>query len=215
MAENTLQYEWIVTLKTNLEHLLREDPHVFIAADLLWYPVEGRPDIRRAPDVMVAFGRPKGFRGSYQQWLEEGIAPQVVIEVLSPGNRPMEMHRKLRFYEEYGVEEYCMIEPDPNDLGVAAYQREHDKLVAVPIDTHWQSPRLGIRVGIEAQELVARDAEGNRFRNPEDIQKSEAELKLVTKQQAQEIDQLKTNMQQQAEELAKLRAELERLKRGD
>jgi hypothetical protein len=44
----------------NLAALFADRPDVFVAGDLLWYPVEGRPDICRAPDVMVAIGRPKG-----------------------------------------------------------------------------------------------------------------------------------------------------------
>ena len=40
------------------------------------------------------------------QWREEGLAPQVVFEVRSPGNPPAEMKRKRLFYERYGVEEY-------------------------------------------------------------------------------------------------------------
>ena len=91
MAENTLQFKWIVLIKEGLETLFHRDPNVFVAGDLLWYPVEGQPKIRQAPDVLVAIGRPKGERGSYMQWEEEGIAPQVVFEVLSPGNRFNEM----------------------------------------------------------------------------------------------------------------------------
>ena len=68
---------------------------MFVAGDLLWYPVEGKPSIRTAPDVMVVFGRPKGDRGSYKQWEEDGIAPQVVFEVLSPGNRAGEMETQI------------------------------------------------------------------------------------------------------------------------
>lgn len=72
MAENTEQFQWIVVIKDNLESLFADDPQVFVAGDLLWYPVQGRPDIRRAPDALVAIGRPKGRRGSYQQWCEGG-----------------------------------------------------------------------------------------------------------------------------------------------
>src|SRR5271170_3739299 len=106
IAENTLQFEWIVTIKGGIDTVYRDDPDVFVAGDLLWYPVEGDPKTRAAPDTMVAFGRPKGYRGSYKQWEEGGIAPQVVFEVLSPGNRPDEMLAKFRFYERFGVEEY-------------------------------------------------------------------------------------------------------------
>src|SRR5580658_3058808 len=77
MAENTLQYQWIVTITGGLRHLFAKNPNVFVAGDLFWYPVEGRPKIRYAPDTMVAFGRPKGHRGSYRQWVEDGVAPQV------------------------------------------------------------------------------------------------------------------------------------------
>ena len=66
MADNTRQFRWIVLLKENLECLFASDPHVFVAGDLLWYPVEGHSEIRVAPDVIVVFGRPKGDRGSYQ-----------------------------------------------------------------------------------------------------------------------------------------------------
>src|SRR5262245_20023134 len=95
MAENTLQFQWIVTLQGNLDGMYRNDPNVFVAGDLLWYPVEGHPEITTAPDAMVVFGRPKGYRGSYMQWREGNIAPQVVFEVLSPGNRFGEMLDKF------------------------------------------------------------------------------------------------------------------------
>src|SRR4051794_23311775 len=106
MAENTVQYDWITKIKGNLDIIFRDDPNVFVAGDLLWYPVERNNIERRAPDVMVAFGRPKGDRRSYLQWLEGGIAPQVVFEILSPSNRGPELALKFEFYETHGVEEY-------------------------------------------------------------------------------------------------------------
>src|SRR6266849_9080184 len=78
MADNTKQFHWIVTIKGGLDAVFRDDPNVFVAGNLLWYPVEGDNTIRIAPDIMVVFGRTKGHRGSYQQWLEDNIAPQVV-----------------------------------------------------------------------------------------------------------------------------------------
>src|SRR5262245_53202889 len=86
IAENTLQFEYIVTIKEGLEWEFRDD-NVFVAGDLFWYPEEGHPEIRTAPDTLLVFGRPKKHRYSYLQWEEEGIAPQVTFEVLSPSNR--------------------------------------------------------------------------------------------------------------------------------
>ncbi|BBH41379.1 hypothetical protein myaer102_39900 [Microcystis viridis NIES-102] len=122
MADNTRQFRWITTIKANLDWLFANDADVFVAGDLLWYPVEGDNKTRQAPDVMVAFGRPKGERGSYQQWKENNIPPQVVFEILSPGNTQTEMTRKLLFYDRYGVEEYY-IYPTFRTLSVTTSQK--------------------------------------------------------------------------------------------
>jgi Uma2 family endonuclease len=157
LAENTRQWRWIYSIAGGLDAAFAARPDVFVAGNLLWYPVEGRPDIRIAPDALVAFGRPKGDRGSYLQWLEGNIAPQVVFEVLSPGNRHAEMVRKFKFYEQHGVEEYYLYDPDTNEL--EGWRREGGELVAIePIDG-WVSPRLNIRfvVGVEELELYRTD----------------------------------------------------------
>jgi Uma2 family endonuclease len=143
MSENTLQFRWIVTIEGGLDAVFSNDPNVFVAGDLLWYPVEGKPTIRSAPDAMVVFGRPKGDRGSYKQWEEEGIPPYAVFEVLSPGNRAGEMERKFQFYERYGVEEYYIYDPDRGDL--VGWRRANDILEEIPNMAGFQSPRLKIR----------------------------------------------------------------------
>ena len=61
IAKNTIQYQYIGAIQVGLDAMFARNPDVFVAADLLWYPVEGRPDIKNTPDVMVAFGRPKGI----------------------------------------------------------------------------------------------------------------------------------------------------------
>jgi Uma2 family endonuclease len=116
---------------------------VFVAGDLLWYPEEEMPKVRTAPDAMVVFGRPKGYRGSYKQWEEGDIAPQVVFEVLSPGNRQAETIRKFRFYERYGVEEYYVHNPDNGDL--AGWKRGESGLEEIGEMNGYVSSRVGIR----------------------------------------------------------------------
>lgn len=143
MADNMIQYECIVTIKGNLELLFADNPDVFVAGDLLWYPVEGNPEIRQAPDVMVAFGRPKGHRRSYKQWEEGNVPPQVVFEVWSPGNRMSQMIEKLAFYDRFGVEEYYLYYPESGDWD--GWIRQGERLTPIPQMEGWQSPRLGIR----------------------------------------------------------------------
>jgi Uma2 family endonuclease len=143
MADNTLQFEWIVMLKTNLDRLFRDRDDVFVAGDLLWYPVEGDNSTRRAPDAMVVIGRPKGYRGSYRQWEEGDVAPQVVFEVLSPGNTIAEMVRKFQFYDRHGVAEYYLYDPYQHEL--VGWQRAGTHLDEIPSLSSWVSPNLGIR----------------------------------------------------------------------
>ena len=111
LADNTLQLRWIVILYGNLSALFADEKKVVVFADLLWYAVLGEPTECAAPDTMVVFGRPKGYRGSYMQWREENVAPRVVFEVLSPFNTAAEMERKFAFYERHGVDEYYVIDP--------------------------------------------------------------------------------------------------------
>ncbi|MEO6811164.1 MAG: Uma2 family endonuclease [Isosphaeraceae bacterium] len=161
MAENTLQFEWITTIKGGLDALFRDRPDVFVAGDLLWYPLEGDNTTRVAPDALVAFGRPKGYRGSYMQWVENGIPPQVVFEVLSPGNRAGEMRRKLLFYERFGVEEYYLYDPDA--ITLAGWRRAGDRLTTIPEMDGWISPRLGVRFELADDALHLFGPDGRPF----------------------------------------------------
>ena len=161
MAENTLQFEWIVLIKLGLESCFMDRHDVFVAGDLFWYPVEGRPDIRLAPDVMAAVGRPKGHRGSYMQWLEDDIAPQVIFEILSPGNRAGEMAKKFAFYQRHGVEEYYIYDPEKNTL--EGYLRQGKTLQPIPEIHQWISPLLGIRFEWTLETLKLFKPDGEPF----------------------------------------------------
>ena len=162
MSDNTLQFQWINTLQGGLDDLFRHNPDVFVAGNLLWYPVEGKNKIRQAPDAMVVFGRPKGYRGSYKQWVENGIPPQVVFEVLSPGNRPRGMAKKLLFYEKYGAEEYYIYDPDRGTM--TGYLRDNTGWYQPIANMNgFTSPRLGIHFDLSGVELAVLRPDGTRF----------------------------------------------------
>ena len=167
MADNTIQARWIITLYNNLSALFAGQ-EVFVAADLLWYPVEGQPRLCAAPDVMLAFGRPAGDRMSYLQWKEDNVAPQVVFEVLSPSNTPMEMLRKQQFYQKYGVEEFIVIDPgreETAEKNFLVYQREGEHLQEVSAKISWTSPRMGIRLELAAGKIQLFYPDGSPFRS--------------------------------------------------
>lgn len=161
MAENTLQFQWIVTIEGNLEALFRDREDVFVAAANLWYPFEGHPNIRIDPDVYVAFGRPKGHRGSYKQWEENNVPLTVVFEILSPANTKLEMAAKRAFYDEFGVEEYYEYDPDRETLAVCL--RRRGTLRRVRVGEGFVSPRLRIRFDQTKGKLAISYPDGRRF----------------------------------------------------
>jgi Uma2 family endonuclease len=167
MADNTIQYGWIVRLVTNLKRLLK-DQVAFVVGDLLWYPVQVDipPAPAQAPDVMVVLGRPEGDRGSYKQWEEDNIAPQVVFEILSPSNSAREMLAKQSFYKEHGVLEMFFYDPDSHDFwGLVRSRADQDFSPITAINFPWFSPILGIRFELAEEGLMVFYPDGEPFKD--------------------------------------------------
>ncbi len=202
MSDNTKQFRWIVTIKEGLEWLFKDDPNVFVAGDLLWYPVEGDNVTRAAPDAMVVLGRPKGDRGSYQQWRENNIAPQVVFEVRSPGNTQTGMDKKLVFYDRYGVEEYYLYDPDKGDL--SGWLRREGRLDVIDQMLDWVSPRLGIKFNMLGTELQLFRPDGEKFATYVELATFREQEKLAKEQAQQQLEQEKVRSQQLAAKLREL-----------
>jgi Uma2 family endonuclease len=181
MADNTKQFKLIVMIKENLEIWFAAMAHVFVAGDLLWYPIEGDNKTRIAPDAMVAFGAGKGDRGSYQQWKEDNIAPQVTFEVLSPSNFSPEMEEKRKFYETHGVEEYYSFDPDR--LRLKGWLRADDRLLPIPEMNGWISPRLQIRFAQVNGELEIYRPDGRKFLTSVELDQLAQQQALLAEQQ--------------------------------
>ena len=174
MADNTLQWDWMVKIVGELRELFA-GKEVFVAGDLFWYPVKGDPKTVQAPDALVAFGRPPGYRSSYKQWDEAGVTPQVVFGVLSPGNTRDEMAAKLKFYGRHGVEEYYLLDPYKNR--VFGWVRTDGELQSVVPMSEYVSPRLGVRFE-ENGELKLFAPDGREFRTREErVEEIQEELR--------------------------------------
>jgi len=158
---------------------------------------------------MVAFGRPKGRRGSYMQWQEDGIPPQVVFEILSPGNRAGEMATKLQFYDRYGVEEYYLY--DPERISLKGWHRVGNDLESITSMNGWFSPRLGIQFVLNP-DLVLYFPDGTEFSDyVAERQKVELERqKTELERQRADMESQRANQAERAAERERLQAEIER-----
>ena len=200
MSDNTRQFRWIMTLAGNLAALFRDRADVFACGNQFWYPVEGEPQIKAAPDVYVVFGRPKGDRPSYKQWEEGNVPMTVVFEVLSPKNTGSEMADKLAFYDEYGAEEYYLYDPDNNRLH--GFIRQGQALVRVRGMSGFVSPRLGIHFDLSGSEVVVRYPDGRPFLAFEELEAEREKLERRADQAERRVNRLaelaRKALQQQA-----------------
>ncbi|MCI0701337.1 MAG: Uma2 family endonuclease [Planctomycetia bacterium] len=210
MSDNTRQMKWIFLLYGNLIGQYRNDPNIFVAGNHLIYPVEGDAKIRQAPDVYVAFGRPKQDRGSYKVWEEEGVFPQVVFEVWSPNNRYDEMQDKFKFYEKYGAEEYYILYPE-FPMYAEAYRREGEKLVRIEEVNGYVSPRTGLRFALNKGQLTVFGGDGRPLRTVEEqaAEREAAERAAAEQQQRAEAESKRAEAAK--EQAAKLAAKLREL----
>jgi Uma2 family endonuclease len=207
LADNSEQSRWLVILFGNLLALFREAADVLVGINVFWYPREGEPEVKEAPDVFVVFGRPKGKRGSYQQWNEGGVPLTVAFEILSPGNTYQEMSDKFAFYDEHGVEEYYVYDPQRNRLEV--YLRRGEVLARQRRPHGFVSPRLGIRFDLSGPEMTVFYPDGRPFLTFEELDAARAEAERQADQARRQADQAR----RQADQARQLAARLGELSR--
>jgi Uma2 family endonuclease len=111
IAETDIHRQLLSDLVFTLENFFQNQPDVYVSGNLLIYYVEGNPKKRIAPDIFVVRGVEKRQRRIYKLW-EEGIAPQVVIELTSRQTWREDLQEKWRLYEQLGVEEYFIFDPE-------------------------------------------------------------------------------------------------------
>jgi len=148
MAETDVHRNLLADLVFTLNNYFQAQPDVYVSGNLLVYYVEGNPARCFAPDVFVVRGVPKGERRIYKLW-EEKIAPQFVIELTSRKTWREDLQTKWRLYEELGVQEYFIFDPEYDYLNEAlvGYRLENGKYVELEIkDRRVKSETLGLEL---------------------------------------------------------------------
>ena len=180
MADNTDQAEAIVfAFQTLLKHFSWHDD-VFVATNLLLYYREGDNKTRITPDVMVAVGRPPGYRGSYKIWEEGHHPPDFVLEVASGNSVEVDVNEKPGTYAGIGVREYWQYDPSGGLLSPRLQGRRlnglaYEELPRVQVagaEIAIYSEALGLRLEFNGRRLRFWDPVGERylFSMPESLQ---------------------------------------------
>jgi Uma2 family endonuclease len=133
-AETDVHRNLLADLVFSLENYFQPQPDVYVSGNLLVYYVEGNPAKCFAPDVFVVRGVPKGQRRIYKLW-EEGVVPQIVIELTSRKTWKEDLQTKWELYRELGVQEYFIFDPkyDYLDEALVGYRLENGKYADLEI----------------------------------------------------------------------------------
>jgi Uma2 family endonuclease len=111
LAESEPHLQCIRWLLDAVEDVLKGRSNVSFHGDMYWYWQEGRPDLRRAPDLMVLFGVPMDpIRLSYKGWEHGGVVPAVIIETASAEQQDKLLGELRDDYERLGVREYFVFD---------------------------------------------------------------------------------------------------------
>jgi Uma2 family endonuclease len=206
-ADTLLQASWVLLLFAHLKRQYRNDANTFVAGDHLIYPTRGENRLCQAPDVYVAYERPKGDRGSYRVWEEGDILPQVIFEVWSPNNRYTEMQDKFAFYEKHGAEEYYILYPE-FPMYAETFQRDGAKLVRIEEVNGFVSPRTGLRFALETGQLTVFGHDGRPLRTAEELaaEREAAERTAREQQERAETAERTAREQQERAEAETVRA---------
>lgn len=196
MAETDIHRQLMMTLIFSLERFFQSEPDVYVSGNLLLYYVEGQPGKRVAPDVFVARGVGKEARRIYKLW-EEGRAPDIAIELSSRQTWREDLHVKWRLYEQLGVSEYFIFDPEYDYLPepLVGYRLETNQYTPLDIiDGRVRSASLGLELVDTGETLRLFDPQANQF--------------LLTPMEEAE------GRRRAEAEATQLRAELERLKKA-
>jgi len=182
MAETDIHRRLLTTLVFTLETHFQNEPDVYASGNLLVYYVEGNPAKCFAPDVFVVRGVPKGERRIYKLW-EEGVTPQIIIELTSRKTWKEDLQTKWRLYEELGVQEYFIFDPEYDYLDdpLVGYRLENGKYAELEIkDGRAKSEVLGLELVDTGETLRLFDPNSNQvLPTPQEAQERVSELEAT------------------------------------
>ena len=217
VSESAKHYEQAHDLRDALRRFFSGHADIFIGVNIFLYYRQGDPRKVISPDLLVARGvplRPIEERGSYRLW-EEGVVPQVVVELTSGSTRQEDMVRKPRQYAALGVHEYFMFDPmdeflKPRLQGYRLNADGHyDRLPGDELESLELGLRLVVRDGWlrllnpRTNTLLPTDVEVDAALAESEAALAESEAALAARDAA---------LVERDAENARLRAELERLR---
>ena len=147
VAETKIHVDTIFNLYGILGNYFSAQTDVAVIADMMFYYEKGNPRKSIAPDVMVVKGVHKNPRRVFKLWEEE--VPTVVFEISSRGTWRDDIQKKYILYQELGVKEYYIFDPEYDYLrdGLVAHHLIDGEFNDVKLNKgRIFSPALGLEI---------------------------------------------------------------------
>jgi len=214
MAETEIHLNEMGDLLAALKRRYRDVPDIYVGGNLFLYYRLGDPRSVVAPDVFFVRGVPGGLRKTFKLW-EEGVPPCFIIEVTSGSTRDEDVRKKKVLYEQLGVEEYFLHDPEGDYLSpqLQGFRLFNDRYAAIrpKTDGSLESRTTGLTLRVEGTNLRLIDtATGERLLwvAEVDLARQAAEERArAAEERAERETAARKSLE---EELASLRAALER-----
>jgi colicin import membrane protein len=192
MVHNDVHEDDIAYLREVFKVRLAGDSSAEVFTDLLvFWDVPGLRN--HCPDVTVVLGvRPRPARWRSFHVAEEGVRPQLLIEITSPSTRDIDLLTKRRQYYIAGVPFYVIVDelpgPDeePRQLRLLGYRRGARRYRAMPLNEQgrlWLEP-VRLWLGTEDGLVACYDTEGRRLENYTEV----SEARAAAEQRALELE---------------------------
>ncbi len=198
MGETSIHIKLLADLLNILKVFFKDRQDVFLSGNMNLYFEEGNSRKWFAPDLLVAFGVPSVERSSYLLWRER-VFPQVIIEIASEKTWRNDIDEKLRMYEEFGAEEYYVLDPEFAFLPapLMAFRRQGEMLNELRVaENRILSPRLGLEIVHQTNTFRLFDPQTNEFLlTLEESEEQKRRYKLRAESAESEIERLKAEIE--------------------
>jgi Uma2 family endonuclease len=216
-VDNELQELIPTLLKLILGQIWADRQDWFCGIDMGLYFSPDEPPV--VPDAFLSLGvqrvKSENLRLSYVLWEEQGIMPQLVLEVVSKKYRA-EYSTKKALYEQLGVLYYVIYNPRRRRLPtLEVHKLIQGKYVPIIGNPVWL-PEIGLGIGKSRQvyQSITRDwlfwydEAGSRYPTPQEEAQQQSE---EAQQQKQRADRAEVRAQQLADRLRELGVDPDRL----
>lgn len=201
MGETGFHVATILHLIGALKAFFRKRNDVLVGGNQFMYWEPDDPSQVVAPDVYVIFGVSPRPRRTIKTWVE-GKAPDVVFEITSRKTKSEDIRFKRALYEELGVKEYFLFDPENDYLRppLQGFKLVNERYVPLSGET-LRSELLGVDLRVVESELRLFNAAIGA------MLLDEAESAELIDEQAEQLEELRRQVEATKTELVRLRAQ--------